>query len=146
MVQVILGKKRFLVRFQDGREKNLSSNQLTIVIVEKITDETDAKIFTNPEIPEEQLRMEKGYYQCVYVMLCFKNEVGVGSIEEQAGLGDDPGEDYMEDVKLDNERERHWRMVFEENDGGVDNNRALLHAKRWDVYVNENEKIIKGGY
>ena len=80
MVQVILGKKRFLVRFQDGREKNLSSNQLTIVIVEKITDETDAKIFTNPEIPEEQLRMEKGYYQCVYVMLCFNKEVDVGSI------------------------------------------------------------------
>ena len=80
VVQVILGKKRFLVRFQDGRENNLSSNQLTIVIVEKITEETEAEVFTNPEIPEEQLRMEKGYYQCVYVMLCFKKEVDVGSI------------------------------------------------------------------
>ena len=24
----------------------------------------------------------------------------------------------MEDVKLDNERESHWRIVFEDNDGG----------------------------
>ena len=28
-------------------------------------------------------------------------------------------------------------MVFEDNDGGVDNAKELLHAKRWDVYVNE---------
>ena len=43
----------------------------------------------------------------------------------------------MEDVNLDNERERHWRMVFEENDGRVDDNKALLNTKRWDVYVNK---------
>ena len=24
----------------------------------------------------------------------------------------------------------HWRMVFEDNDGGVDDEKALLHAKR----------------
>ena len=29
---------------------------------------------------------------------------------------------------------------------GVDDNKALLHSKRWDVYVNEKEKLIKGGY
>ena len=44
----------------------------------------------------------------------------------------------MEDVNLDDERERHWRMVFKDNDGGVDYAKALLHAKRWDIYVNEN--------
>ena len=31
VVQGVSGKKRFLVRFHDGCEKNLSSNQLTIV-------------------------------------------------------------------------------------------------------------------
>ena len=36
LVQGVLRKKRFLVRFQYGCENNLSSNQLTIVIVEKI--------------------------------------------------------------------------------------------------------------
>ena len=41
-------------------------------------------------------------------------------------------------MKLDYERERHWRMIFEENYGGVEYKKVLLHAKRWDVYVNEN--------
>ena len=39
--------------------------------------------------------------------------------------------------RVDDERERHWRIVLEENDGGVDDAKELLHAKRWDVYVNE---------
>ena len=42
----------------------------------------------------------------------------------------------MDDVNLDNERECYWRMVFEENYVGVDDAKALLHAKSWDVYVN----------
>ena len=37
-------------------------------------------------------------------------------------------------------------MLFEDNDGGVDDKKTLLHANRWDVYMNENEKLIKGGY
>ena len=42
----------------------------------------------------------------------------------------------MDDVKLDDKRERHWRMVFEDNAGGVDDAKSLLHYKRWDIYVN----------
>ena len=45
-------------------------------------------------------------------------------------MEDDTDEEYMEDVNLDNEREGHWGMVFEDNDGGVDDAKALLHAKR----------------
>ena len=58
----------------------------------------------------------------------------------------DTDEEDMEYLKLDNDRERHWRMVFEDNDGGVDDKKELLHVKRWDIYMNENEKIIKGEY
>ena len=47
----------------------------------------------------------------------------------------DPDEEDMEDVRLDDERERHWRMVFEDNGGGVDYDKELLHDKRWDVYI-----------
>ena len=57
-----------------------------------------------------------------------------------------PDEEEMDDVNLDDERERHWRIVFKENGGGVDDAKALLHAKRWDVYVNEKENLVKGGY
>ena len=58
----------------------------------------------------------------------------------------DPDEEEIEDVVLDDERERHWRMVFEENNGGVDGKKALLHAKKWDVYNSEKEALVKGGY
>ena len=43
----------------------------------------------------------------------------------------------MEDVKLYGERQSQWRIFFEGNGGGVDDKKALIHAKRWDVYVNE---------
>ena len=52
----------------------------------------------------------------------------------------------MENINLDDERECHWGLVFENNDGGVGNATAFLHAKRWDIYVNEKEKLVKGGY
>ena len=42
----------------------------------------------------------------------------------------------MDGVNLDDDRECHRRMVFEDNDGGVDDKKALLHTKKWDVYVN----------
>ena len=139
MVQGISGKKRFLVRFQYGCKNNLSLNQLTILIVEKIPEEKEPGIFTNPEIPEEKVALEQGYYHCVYVMIRFNKEVGVETKEDQADVEDDHDEEEMEDVKLDDERERHWRMVFEENYGGVDDKKALLHANRCDVYVNEKK-------
>ena len=39
VVQGVSGKKMFLARFQDGCEENLSSNQLTIVILEKVPED-----------------------------------------------------------------------------------------------------------
>ena len=72
VVQGLLGKKRFLVRFQDGCKNNMSSNQLTIVIVENIPEEKEPEVFEIPDIPEEQVELEKGYYLSVYVMLRLK--------------------------------------------------------------------------
>ena len=51
-------------------------------------------------------------------------------------MEDDPDEEDMDDVNLDDGRERHWRMVFKDNDVGVENAKASLHAKKWDVYMN----------
>ena len=36
-------------------------------------------------------------------------------------------------------------MVFEENDGGVDNDKEFLRVKKWDVYMNKNKELNKGG-
>ena len=55
VVQVVLVRRRLLVRFQNGCEKNLSSNQLTIVIVDKILVEEEPLVSTIPEIPEDQV-------------------------------------------------------------------------------------------
>ena len=65
----VSGKKSFLVRFQDWFENNISSNQLTIVIVENIPEEKEPEVSAIPEIPEEKAELEKGYYCRVYVML-----------------------------------------------------------------------------
>ena len=35
----------------------------------------------------------------------------------------------MDGVNIDNDRERKCRMVFKDNDGGVDDQKALLHDK-----------------
>ena len=58
----------------------------------------------------------------------------------------DTDDKEMEDVKLDDERESHWRTVSEDNYGGVDDNKPLLNDNRWDVYVKETENPIKSGY
>ena len=50
----------------------------------------------------------------------FKKEVGVEIREAKADVEDDPDEEDIGDVNLDDERESHWRMVFEENDGVVE--------------------------
>ena len=54
----------------------------------------------------------------------------------------DPDEEEKDDINIDDKRERHRRNVFKDNEGGVDE-KALLHAKRWDLYLNEKEKICK---
>ena len=61
LFQGVLGKKSFLVRFQDGRKNNLSLNELTIVILEKIPEEKESEVYEIVEIPEEQVRLEKVY-------------------------------------------------------------------------------------
>ena len=47
----------------------------------------------------------------------------------------DPDEEEVEDAKIDDERERHWRMVFEDTEGGVHDKKVILSAKRWDIYM-----------
>ena len=41
-----------------------------------------------------------------------------------------------EDVILNVKKYRHWRIFFEDNYGGVDNQKAILHNKMWDLYMN----------
>ena len=58
----------------------------------------------------------------------------------------DPDEEEIEDVVLNDERERHWRIFFEDNNGGVDGTKYILHVKKWNVYHSEKDALVKGGY
>ena len=52
-------------------------------------------------------------------------------------LYNDPDEEEIDDVNIDNGRDCHWRNVSEDNEEDVDDKKALLHAKGWDLYVKE---------
>ena len=52
-------------------------------------------------------------------------------------MDDGHDEEEIENVNIDDGRELHWRMVFKDNGGGMDDAKAFPHAKRWYVYVNE---------
>ena len=95
---------------------------------------------TIPDIPVDNIESRKGYYQCVYVLLQFKTGDKTDNKEEHTELENDPDEEKMYDVNIDDEMERHWINVFEENEGGVDE-KALLHANSWDLYLNEKFKM-----
>ena len=56
----VLGRRRFLVRFQNGCKKNLSSNELTVVILDKIPVEEEPLVSTIPEIPKDKVEKQKG--------------------------------------------------------------------------------------
>ena len=60
-------------------------------------------------------------------------------------MDNDPDEEEMDGVNIDDKRESNWINVFEDNEGGVDE-KALLHAKRWDLYLNKKESLVKGKY
>ena len=115
------------------------------MVIEKSLVGEEPEVPTNSEIPKVKVTLEKGYYQGVYTTIYFKKKVVVDMKEYQADVEDDTDEEEMEDLKFGDERECHWRIVFDDNDGELDNKRTLLYAKRWDVSVNENENIIKGG-
>ena len=48
----------------------------------------------------------------------FTKEDFVGRKYEQVEMYPDTGGEEMESTRLDKKRERHWRMVFKDSDGG----------------------------
>ena len=82
-------------------------------------------------IPE--IREELGCYHWVHIYLHFIKQDELYNREDQVDVEPDPDEDYIKYVFLNDEIERHWSMVFQDNNGGLDGTKALLHAQKWDV-------------
>ena len=108
----------------------MSPDQLTIMVVRSEV-EGEIEVREVDMIPE--VRGYLGCYHWVYIYLNFIKYDGVHKRQDQLGLDPDPDEEQIEDVVLNDERERHWYMVFEDNNGGVYGKKALIHAKKWDV-------------
>ena len=58
----------------------------------------------------------------------------------------DTDDEDMDYGRLENERELYYSMGLEENEGLVDDEKLILHAKRWDVYMNNKLSLIKARY
>ena len=132
----VSGKRRLLTRFRNGCEKDQTSNQITVVKVEKRSVDVEPEVPTISVIPYGTVDFYKEFYYGVYVMQIFMKDHGVVRKEDQEEMDPYPDEKEMEDVRISNERERHWRMVFDYNEGGVDNQKAIIYSKRWYLYVN----------
>ena len=72
VVDGISGKKRFLVRFQYGCEKYLTSNQLTVVIVEKSTMTEETDVLRISEKPNDTVPLEKLCYCVCFCVVQFQ--------------------------------------------------------------------------
>ena len=95
VVQGVSGKRRFLVKFQDGCEKGLTSNILAAVVVGRIPVTKEAELPTIYDIPYKIVDLEKGYYHFFYVLLQFSKDGSADSKEEQVDMEEDPDEDDM---------------------------------------------------
>ena len=92
-----------MLRFQDGCEKYLTSNQLTAVTVDRIPVAEESDVTKIYVIPDDKVYLEKGYYLGVYNLLKFNKEEGVGRKWYQADMESDTDEKDMEEMGLNDE-------------------------------------------
>ena len=130
VVQCVSVNRKLLARFQDGCEKDTTSNQLTNMKVERIPMNKEAEVPTISVITNKTIGLEKGYYYSFYVLQHFKKKDGANRKEYQADMEEQSGEEDIKDVRLNNERDHHWRMVFEDNNKGVEYEKGIPHVKR----------------
>ena len=82
----------------------------------------------------------------VSIFTIFKKEGVVDRKEKEIDMDPVTDEEAIEDVRLENKIQHHWRMVFKDNGRGLDGDKSLVHTNRWYDYMNKKQSIIKGGY
>ena len=107
MVKWFSGDRRFLERFQDGCEKDITLNWLTIGILEKFPVDKEPKAPKITVKPDAEVELEKGWYHVVYAMQYFTKDDGFYRTEDHADMESDPDEEEMENMILDNKTESH---------------------------------------
>ena len=149
VVHEVVGKRGYLVRFQDGLEKQISSNQITIIFVRSEVEE-EIKLRGVREVRQlemiPEVREELGFYHWVYISLHVIKQYWVYKSDQQVVVELYTDEVDIYAVVLNDERERRCHMVFEYKNVGVDGTKALLYAKKWDICYLEKEVLVKGDY
>ena len=101
-VEVVSGKRKFLLRFQDGCDNYLTSLKLTNVKIGRRLGTKEAEVPIVLTKPKEAVDLDKGYYHGIYVFLEFNKDDEIYKKEEDKDMEDDPDKEDMEDVKLYN--------------------------------------------
>ena len=83
----------------------------------------------------------KGMYLSVLYCLCYVKYISTYMSEDQVAEERDPDLNEYEDIRLDAIREENWKDVSEEGD-----NKKKIIDLRWEVYVKEEEDLIKGEF
>ena len=81
VMEAEFGKRRLLMIFQDGCEKDLTLNQLNVVAVDRIVVAKESKVPIISTKPEEVVDLMKVYYPGAYVFLEFNKEYGAHTEE-----------------------------------------------------------------
>ena len=50
----------------------------------------------------------------------------------------------IDDMRPDNKIQNHWRVVLKDNKGEVYDDKLIIHANKWDFYINNKQSLIKG--
>ena len=149
-VHAVVGKKTFLVKFENGQKKQVSSCSLVFLsskeegeMDESLSNSCEKEqgelltIYGGPEV-REPCMFGKVMYLSVFCCLCYVKDISTDMVEEQVSEERDTYLNEEEDIIMDDSREEHWRDVAEE--GG---DKKEIRELRWEVYVKEKEELIK---
>ena len=50
-------------------------------------------------------------------------------------MGSDQDDKDMDNMRLEYDRDCHWRVVFKENDVEVNDEESIIHDNRWGLYL-----------
>ena len=148
----MVGKKKFLVQFEDGQKREMSSCSLVYVCLKQevclevdepisdLPEKEQGKLLTIDRDPgvEEPCMFEIGMYLSVFYCLCYVKGISTDMLEEQASEERDPDLNEEEGIRMEDIMEEHCRDVAEDGE-----DKSKIHALRWDVYTGENEEFIK---
>ena len=122
-VQSVVVKKKFLVLFEDGQNKEIGSCLLVFLSekeevemeesISHLPEKEEGVLLTingNPEVGEPYMFL-KGMYLSVFYCLCYDTNISTDMSEDKVPEERDPELNEEEDIRLDEIREDHWRDI-----------------------------------